>query len=140
MARIAKPRRRCGRRRPEDRQPLKRRRGWRDVPDEFWDKVAPLIPENPRRAQGGRPAVPHRKVFNGILYVLRTGCQWKMMPREYGSGSVAHAHFQTWCRSGVWARLWKLCLQEYDDLEGIQWSWQSVDSATVAAPVKGGIR
>jgi putative transposase len=62
-----------------------------------------------------------------------------MMPREYGSGSAAHAHFQTWVRIGVFGRLWKLCLKEYDELQGIDWEWQAVDSATVSAPVKGAI-
>lgn len=124
-------------RREENRQPLPRKPGWRDVPDEFWEKTEPLIPADKVSRKGGRPSTPHRTIFNGILYVLRTGCQWKMMPREYGSGSTAHAHFQSWVRIGLFGRLWKLCLQEYDDLQGIEWEWQVVDSATVSAPVKG---
>ena len=139
MARIANRNSGRKRRRIEDRKPVKRVAGWRDVPDHFWERLAPLIPENARSPKGGRPGVPHRKVFDGILYVLRTGCQWKMMPREYGSGSVAHSHFQAWCRNGVFAKLWALCLEEYDELRGIDWDWQTVDSATVSSPVKGGI-
>lgn len=130
----AKPKRR----RIENRQPLPRKPGWRDVPDEFWEKVEPLIPVRLRSPKGGRPPTDRRKLLNGMLYVLRTGCQWKMMPREYGSGSVAHSHFQEWCRAGVFARMWKACLREYDDLKGIEWKWQSIDSASVSAPVKGG--
>ena len=55
----------------------------------------------------------------------RTGCQWKMLPREYGSGSAAHEHFQKWARAGVFSKLWKLCLLEYDRCKGIDWkcSW-----------------
>lgn len=127
-------------RRKENRRPLPRTSGWRDVPDEFWAKVEALIPTDSISAKGGRPPTDHRKIFNGILYVLRTGCQWKMLPREYGSGSTAHEHFQAWVRDGVFEWLWKTCLEEYDDLGGIAWRWQSIDSATVAAPVKGGIR
>jgi transposase len=63
-----------------------------------------------------------------------------MLPREYGSGSAAHQHFQQWVRAGIFTRLWKLCLREYDDLKGIDWEWQTIDSATVPAPVKGGIK
>ena len=126
-------------RRTEHRQPLPRKAGWRDLPDEFWQIAERLIPADVRSRKGGRPPTPHRLVFNGILYVLRTGCQWKMMPLEYGSGSVAHAHFQKWVRHGVFGRLWKLCLKEYDELQGIDWAWQAVDSATVSAPVKGAI-
>ena len=139
MARIAKSPSRPKRRRRENRKPGTRRPGWRDVSDAFWAKAGPLVPDDPVSAKGGRPPTPHRTVFNGIVYVLRTGCQWKMMPREYGSGSAAHAHFQAWCRSGVFEELWAICLEEYDDLKGIDWRWQAVDSATVSAPVKRAI-
>jgi len=126
-------------RRQKQRGPLPRRLGWRDIPDAFWAKAAPLVPRDPRSPKGGRPPSDHRTILNGILYVLRTGCQWKMMPREYGSGSTAHEHFQVWVRTGVFGRLWKLCLAEYDEWKGIDWRWQAVDSVTVAAPVKGGM-
>jgi transposase len=125
-------------RRKKDRSPLPRRSGWRDLPDALWAQVAPLIPPDPRSPKGGRPPTDHRKILNGLLYVLRTGCQWKMMPCEYGSSSTAHEHFQVWVRRGVFAELWRRCLMEYDELKGIDWQWQAVDSVTVAAPVKGG--
>ncbi len=126
-------------RRRKKRKPLPRRPGWRDIPDAFWAKAAALVPPDPRSPKGGRPPTGHRTIFNGILYVLRTGCQWKMLPREYGSGSTAHEHFQAWVERGVFGRLWKLCLVEYDELKGIDWEWQAIDSATIPAPVKGGI-
>jgi transposase len=126
-------------RRRRKRKPLSRKPGWRDLPDAFWAKAAPLVPPDPSSPKGGRPATDHRKILDGILYVLRTGCQWKMLPREYGSGSSAHAHFQDWTQRGIFGRLWKLCLEEYDDLKGVRWEWQSIDSATISAPVKGGI-
>lgn len=122
------------------RKPLPRKPGWRDVSDEFWAKVQPLVPEDPRSPRGGRPPTSHRTIFNGVLYVLRTGCQWKMLPREYGSGSAAHEHFQKWTRAGIFSKLWRLCLLEYDHRKGIDWKWQSLDSVTVSAPVKGGIK
>ncbi len=121
------------------RNPVPRKPGWRDVSDAFWAKVEPLLPKQRSSPKGGRPPTPHRTIFNGILYVLRTGCQWKMVPVQYGSGSAAHAHFQAWAKAGIFAKLWRLCLKEYNDLKGIDWRWQTVDSATVPAPVKGGI-
>jgi len=63
-----------------------------------------------------------------------------MLPREYGSSSAAHEHFQKWTRAGVFSKLWKLCLLEYDRCKGIDWKWQSLDSVTVSAPVKGGMK
>ena len=127
------------RRRQERRQPLPRRQGWRDVPDAVWGKVQPLLPPaRPKRR--GRLPLDQRRVLNGILYVLRTGCQWKMLPREYGSGSSCHRYFQAWVRRGVFRQFWRVCLQEYDDLKGVAWRWQSLDSVTIQAPVKGPVK
>jgi len=120
-------------------RPKRRRPGWREVSDEFWEKIKPLIPPDRLSPKGGRRPIDHRQVFNAILYVLRTGCQWKMIPRPYCSGSTAHRHFQAWVRANVFGKMWTLCLKEYDDLKGIDWEWQVLDSATVSAPVKGGI-
>jgi len=78
-----------------------------------------------------------RKVVAGIFYVLRTGCQWKAMPAEFGSGSAIHAYFQDWVRCGVFRKLWQSALEEYDELKGIDWQWQSLDGAMTKAPLGG---
>jgi transposase len=64
---------------------------WR-IPDELWQKIEPLLPKRRRHPKGGRPALPYRQVADGIFYVLRTGCQWKAVPAEFGSGSSLHRH------------------------------------------------
>jgi transposase len=66
------------------------------IPDELWDEIKNILPKEKPSKTVGRPIVEYRKVFDGILYVLRTGCQWKMLPREYGSGSTCHRRFQEW--------------------------------------------
>ena len=77
-----------------------------------------------------------RKIFEGIVYVLRTGCQWKALPKEqFGSASSIHKYFLEWKRQGVFVRLWRKGLAEYDDMEGIGWVWQSIDGAMVKAPL-----
>lgn len=77
-----------------------------------------------------------RKVFEGIIFVLRTGCQWKALPmKEFGSASSIHKYFLEWKRKGVFSRLWRKGLAEYDEMEGIAWSWQSIDGAVVKAPL-----
>jgi transposase len=60
------------------------------ISDELWNMICNLLPEEKRNNTIGRPAVPFRKIMNGILYILRTGCQWKMLPKEFGSGSTCH--------------------------------------------------
>ena len=109
----------------------------RRIPDDLWMMVQPLLPREKRPGTNGRPVVPFRKVLDGILYVLRTGCQWKMLPAEYGSGSTCHRRFQEWVRIGVFQKLWVKLLQRYDGLRGIRWEWQSLDSLTVKAPLGG---
>ena len=77
-----------------------------------------------------------RKVFEGIVYVLRTGCQWKALPKErFGSASSIHSYFLQWLRNGFFLQLWRAGLAEYDELEGIAWEWQSIDGAMVKAPL-----
>ena len=108
-----------------------------EVPDSLWQRVEPLLPKYRVSRQGGRPRLPMRKVLAGILYVLRTGCQWKAMPREFGSGSAIHDYFQQWNKVGLFEKLWRLALEEYDELIGIDWQWQSLDGALTKAPLGG---
>lgn len=125
--------------RVEFRPRLPRKPGWKDVSDEFWEKVEPLLPKpKKRKKKAGRPPADRRKLLNGMLYVLRTGCQWKMIPKEYYAGSTTHRYFQRWVQARVFKKMWKACLQEYDELKGIRWDWQILDSQTVPAPVKRG--
>jgi transposase len=87
--------------------------------------ISTILPKEKSDNTLGRPIVPYRKVLDGIMYVLRTGCQWKMMPREYGSGSTCHRRFQEWIELGVFKKIWVRLLQLYDYKKDIKWTWQS---------------
>jgi transposase len=77
-----------------------------------------------------------RNVFAAIVYVLRTGCQWKALPKSvFGSASSIHKYFLEWKEAGVFVKLWRKGLAEYDEMEGIAWAWQSIDGAMVKAPL-----
>lgn len=77
-----------------------------------------------------------RKVFEAIIFVLRTGIQWKALPKEvYGSPSAVHAYFQKWHKAGFFTELWRMGLAEYDEMEGIAWEWLSVDGSQGKAPL-----
>lgn len=111
------------------------------ISDELWSKIEPLlpVPVNPHPRGGGKKRVPYRKVMNGILFVLKTGCQWKSLDATgICSGSTAHLRFQEWQRAGVFLQFWQKGLLEYDDLHGIDWKWQSMDGAMTKAPLGGG--
>ena len=122
---------------------MARTQSW-EVSDELWGWVAPLVPPAParpasgryqRRPGGGRKPLADRKIFAGIVYVLRTGCQWKALPREFGSASAVHKHFQRWRAQGFFLALWQAGLAEYDEMEGIAWEWQSIDGTQGKAPL-----
>ncbi len=101
------------------------------ISDEFWEAIKDEIPKKERdpgkqyvHAPGqGRKPMPARKALEGIFYVLRTGCQWKALPREYGSGSTVHRTFQNWRAAGFFEKIWAKGLEKYDELEGIGWEW-----------------
>ena len=57
------------------------------LPDGLWNIIQPLLPAEPPKPHGGRPRVPDRAALTGILFVLKTGCPWQLLPRELGCGS-----------------------------------------------------
>jgi transposase len=110
---------------------------FRTVPEALWRTVQPLLPPEPPKPKGGRPRVPDRVVLAGIIYRLRTGCQWKALPSEFGSGSTCHLRMQQWARAGVFTDIFVALLKRYDKRRGIQWQWSALDGLLVKAP-KGG--
>lgn len=106
-------------------------------PEKLWRRVERMLPKYSPSPKGGRPRANLRGVMDGIWYVLRTGCQWKELPRYYGAASTVHRYFQEWTALGIFERLWKGCLKEYDDRRGIAWRWQSVDGSMTKSPLGG---
>ncbi len=66
---------------------------------------------------------------------IRTGIQWKALPKEYGAASSVHKYFLEWTEAGFFEEIWKMGLAEYDELEGIGWEWQSADGSMLKAPL-----
>jgi len=90
--------------------------------DKLWNRMSDLFPKEKPKESIGRPIVPFRKVFNGIVYVLITGCQWKMLSSEYGSGSTCHKRFQQWNEADPFKKIWTRLLKEYDNKRGVKWT------------------
>lgn len=113
------------------------------VSDEFWNNVSPLLTKKPRSSNikykrqngGGRKPLEFRKVLEGIIYVLKTGCQWKALPKEFGSSSSVHRYFRYWESSGVFHKIWEKGLAIYDDMNGVAWTWQTLDGSHTKAPI-----
>ena len=75
--------------------------------------------------------------MTAIFYILRTGCQWKALPRSLGAPSTVHDRFQEWREAGLFEKMWIVGLMEYDKEKGIEWEWQSMDGAMTKAPLGG---
>ena len=108
-----------------------------NISDELWNILSSTLPTEKPNKTIGRPVIPYRKVMDGILYVLRTGCQWKMLPNEFGSGSTCHRRFQQWVKLDIFKKIWIILLKEYDNKKGIKWMWQSIDSISIKSPLGG---
>lgn len=107
------------------------------LPDEVWERLNFVLPKPLPKPKGGRPRMPDRQALDAIVYVLRTGCQWKAIPRSLGAASTVHDRFQEWVEAGVFLRLWEEGLQQYAEEVGIEWEWNAMDGAMVKAPLGG---
>jgi putative transposase len=118
----------------DGRRERERTRPW-EVSDALWERVRPLIPERRPHPKGGRPATDDRAMLTAMIYVLRTGIQWNALPRELGASTTVYDRFRLWEKQGFFDRVWQAGLQEYDELVGIDWQWQSLDGVKTKAQI-----
>jgi len=78
-----------------------------------------------------------RKAFCAIFYILRTGIQWKALPKSLGAASTVHDRFQQWVQAGVFLKLWRSALLWFDEQKGLCWAYQALDGAITKAPLGG---
>src|SRR5215208_931389 len=105
------------------------------VSDDLWAIVAPLLPAEPPKPKGGRPRVPDRACLTGILFVLKTGIPWEMLPVEMGCGSgvTCWRRLRDWQAAGVWDRLHRVLLDRLGEAGQIDWERASLVSASIPA-------
>ena len=104
------------------------------VTDELWAAIEPLLPSEPPKPRGGRPRCENRAALAGIIFVLRSGIPWEMLPRELGcSGMTCWRRLRDWQETDVWAGLHRVLLERLEDAGQLDWSRASLDSASVAA-------
>jgi transposase len=111
-----------------------------NCPEELWNSiVVPTLQELDPEPHTGRPRVDQRKALDGIIYQMRSGCQWNHLPKEFGDDASIHRTFQRWIERGVLERIWAKLLETCDELGGVDWVWQSADAALGKARF-GGIK
>jgi transposase len=102
-----------------------------ELTNEQWEKIEPLLP--PQKPRTGRPAHEHRKMLNGILWILRTGAPWRDLPERYGKWTTVYSRFQRWRKHEVWKRV-LADLQTLADQQGeLNWELHFEDGTIIRA-------
>jgi transposase len=111
------------------------------IDEELWSLIEPLLPVRaPRnRRYAGRKPIPDRAVLTGIVYVLRSGTPWNLLPQEMGcgSGTVCWRRLEAWQKAGVWQRIHETLLAEMRRRDLLDMSRALVDSSSVRAVMAG---
>lgn len=108
-----------------------------ELPDSLWREIEPLLVEDAPPQATGRPRVDMRRMFDGIIFRMRSGCQWAKIPSAFGAKSTLHRWFQQWCEHGVMEKIWERLVGHADELGLVHWRWQSVDGAMAKARFPG---
>lgn len=111
------------------------------VPDDLWELIEPLLPSpKPRRTRyPGRRPMDRRKVLTGIIFVLKSGIPWEMLPQEMGCGSgmTCWRYLKAWQQEGVWQKVHEVLLARLRAADQIDWSRAVVDSSSVRTVLGG---
>lgn len=110
------------------------------IPDGLWDLIEPLLPMARAKPRGGRPRLPDRACLTGIIFVLRTGIPWEMLPKQLacGSGMTCWRRLRDWQEAGIWDLIHFALLDWLSRCSRIDWSRAIVDSCSVRAVFGGG--
>jgi len=98
-----------------------------EISDELWERIAPILERRYPPASTGRPRADLRLMLDGVIFRLRTGCQWNQMPDRYGPSSTVHKWFQAFAGDGALEEVWAELVRECEALGGVDWEWQAVD-------------
>ena len=105
------------------------------VSDELWEVIELLLPPEAPKPQGGRPRVDDRAALTGIIFVLKSGIPWEMLPQEMGCGSgvTCWRRLREWQEAGLWERLHRVLLNRLGEADQIEWERACLDSASIPA-------
>ena len=110
---------------------------WR-VPDELWHNIQPILDQLDPPAKTGRPRIDPRAALDGMIYRMRTGCQWNQLPKEFPDDASVHRTMQRWIEREIFSSIWSFLVEACDELGGVDFEWQSADGA-MGKPVSVGM-
>ena len=109
-----------------------------EIPDHLWEQIHPVILDMDPPQSTGRKRADPRRMLDGIIFRMRSGCQWNRLPRELGDDSTIHRTFQRWVELGVLEGIWAILVEGCEELGGVDWEWQSADCSMDQARLGGG--
>lgn len=98
-----------------------------ELPDELWERIRPILERRYPPASTGRPRADLRRVIDGVIYRMRSGCQWNQLPERFGSDSTVHGWFQRFAADGALEEIWAAVALECDRQGALCWEWQAAD-------------
>ena len=102
-----------------------------DLTNMQWERLQPLLP--PQKPKTGRPAVDHRRILHGILWILRTGAPWRDLPERYGPWRTVASRFYRWQRAGIWDQLLSAVQAQADTHGQLNWDLHALDGTMIRA-------
>lgn len=111
-----------------------------EIPDDLWEEIAPILDCFYPKARAGRPRADLRRVLDGIIHRLRSGCQWNHIPERFGGSSTVHGWFQRFTADGFLEEIWAYLVYECDELGGVCWEWQAADGVMGKSRHDGALR
>ena len=108
------------------------------TPDDLWQEfILPILRQHDPEPRTGRPRTDPRKALDGIIFIMRSGCQWNALPRHFGSDSAVHRTFQRWVRLGIFRMIWAALVAYARPLGLVEFEWQSSDTSMGKARLGG---
>jgi putative transposase len=101
------------------------------IADSLWEAIKNILCT--KTSKVGRPPMNIKRALEGIIYVLQTGCQWYLLPREYGCHTTIHGIFMKWCRTGIIEKVFEIA-REYYSKQNSENNWYAADSSSKKAP------
>jgi putative transposase len=98
-----------------------------EIPEPAWERAKRILDETYPPAPVGRPHIDFRQAMNGIIFRMRSSCQWNRLPRRFGDDSSVHRWFQRWVEDGVFEKFWAILIEECEELGDVDWEWQAAD-------------
>jgi transposase len=102
-----------------------------DLTNEQWARLQPLLP--PEKPHTGRPNHAHRRIINGIVWILRTGAPWPDLPERYGPSGTVSSRYYRWRKAGIWDRIWQELQTQASANGELDWTVHFVDSTVIRA-------